>query len=274
MSVNSQDLPTADGSVGGEMISCSPVNKKLKKCLSFEDYYPGNEYVDVMGLTLYNWGRGRGEYWAKWRTFPDLLLDKNTKMFSRLASYGKPIFLDEVGTTAANFSGAWSIEKARNSYRNEADSKNAWITGFKAELARHPQIVGAMYFNRDKTDGLAIPKVGELDWSALSVRLDKEYPAVLDFWKDSQVDVANLPFGRDFVLEKAKKTSDQAVAKIIASTKKDPVARRAKTRKELDRISLKIEKAGTKSMKRYWQAVHDSVEMRMAKLDASAATGK
>lgn len=252
------------------MVSCSPANKKLTGCVSFEDYYPGNEYVDVMGITLYNWGRGRGEYWAKWRSFPDLLLDKNTKMFPRLVSYGKPIFLDEVGTTAANFSGAWSIEKARDSYRNHADSKNAWISGFKAELSQHPQIVGAMYFNRDKTDGLTLPKTGELDWSALSLRLDKEYPAVLDFWDDSRADVSSLPFGRDYVIEKAKKKSRKIIAKIISATKRNPSVRSEKTREELEKLSLKIEKASTKSLKRYWQAVYDAVETKMEKRENSS----
>jgi len=55
MSINSQDLPSKDGSIGGEMVFCTPDEKKISHCLTMEDYYPGNAYVDLMGITLYNW---------------------------------------------------------------------------------------------------------------------------------------------------------------------------------------------------------------------------
>ncbi len=55
MSVNSQDLPSKDGSIGGEMVFCTAEEKKISNCLTMEDFYPGNAYVDLMGVTLYNW---------------------------------------------------------------------------------------------------------------------------------------------------------------------------------------------------------------------------
>ena len=57
-SVNSQDLPR----IGREMptqesvvIPCNQTRKAAGECLTFEDYYPGDKYVDVMGVTAYNW---------------------------------------------------------------------------------------------------------------------------------------------------------------------------------------------------------------------------
>lgn len=265
MSVNSQDLPTVDGSIGGKMISCSPINKKKTGCRSFEDYYPGNAYVDMMGMTLYNWGRGRGEEWAKWRSFPELLNDKNTKMLLRISSYGKPVFLDEVGTTAVNFKGSWSLAQAQQTYANDTTTKNEWISGFKSELFLHPQIVGAMYFNRDKTDGLSNPIVGELDWSVLSLRLDKEYSSVLDFWSDPRIDASVLPFKYDYPVVNGKKTGEKLAKKILNDTKNDAIKRQLKTKEELAKISLKIKNTKSKTMKRYWETVFSTMEVNLGK---------
>lgn len=87
LSSNSQDLPSKNGILNGEMIFCSPAARLKTSCIAMEDYYPGAEYVDLMGITLYNWGRGRYESWATWRSFDNLLLDSNTKMFERIKSY-------------------------------------------------------------------------------------------------------------------------------------------------------------------------------------------
>lgn len=39
-SVNSQDLPSTDGSVGGPLIYCSPEQKAKTGCVTLEDFYP------------------------------------------------------------------------------------------------------------------------------------------------------------------------------------------------------------------------------------------
>lgn len=168
-SVNSEDLPSADGSVGGTIVYCTQDQKKKTGCKTFEDFYPGNEYVDIMGMTLYNWGRGRSESWAKWRTFAELLTDPRMNTFARIKSYKKPIFIDEVGTTAVDFDGAWSQEKVLNGYANGADRKNKWITDMSKEVSARPEITGILYFNRDRTQGfLDWSWSTELDWAALS----------------------------------------------------------------------------------------------------------
>lgn len=40
MSVNSQDLPSKDNRINGELVFCTPEVKKLTPCLTMEDYYP------------------------------------------------------------------------------------------------------------------------------------------------------------------------------------------------------------------------------------------
>ena len=150
-SVNSEDLPSSDGTIGGPMVFCTPEYKAKNHCKSFEDFYPGDGYVDIVGVTLYNWGRGRAENWATWKTFSELLNNEKMNTFARMKSYKKGIFIDEVGTTAVDFTGTWSREKVQDAYENQTDQKNQWILDMKQELTKHPEIIGALYFNRDRT---------------------------------------------------------------------------------------------------------------------------
>lgn len=195
MSMNSQDLPSKNNVVGGEMVFCSPAMKKKTKCLSFEDYYPGDKYVDMMGITLYNWGRGRGESWAVWRSFSDLLNDNNTRMYARIKSYNKPLIIDEVGTTAVDFKGRWTADKAKSVYSSNYTLKNKWLDGMRTELSKHPDIKAVMYFNRDKTYGLTDrSKIGELDWAGLSLSMNKSYDSYMKFFGQTSPDLYTVPF--------------------------------------------------------------------------------
>jgi hypothetical protein len=72
-------------------------------------------------------------------------------IFKRLITYKKPIFLDEIGTTAVNFSGAWTKEKVQKAFKEDSEQKNTWLGDMGKEISRHPEIIGALYFNRDRT---------------------------------------------------------------------------------------------------------------------------
>jgi len=187
-SVNSIDLPKWKN---GRMIVCNPWYKKISNCLSFEDYYPGDKYVDIMGLTLYNWWRARSKYWAYWRSFANLLFDKKTKIFYRLKKYWKPIVIDELWTTAVNFSGKWSFSKVLNSYKYNYYWKNQWLKNAAKTLKQIPEIVAVVYFNKDKTNWFKNPMVWELDWSVFNYRTNKIYTGVLDLYSNQS---GKLPF--------------------------------------------------------------------------------
>lgn len=156
-SANSEDLPAAmDGVIGGEMIYCTPKLHVETACKALEDYYPGDAYVDMMGLSLYNWGRGRPESWSHWKGFYELFDNRSSDIYSRLQSYRKPIFLDEVGTTAVDFKGEWNFDKVVKAYSDDFGRKDYWIAQMREEIKKFPEIVGAMYFNRDKTRGFSV----------------------------------------------------------------------------------------------------------------------
>lgn len=196
-SANSEDLPALEeGVIGGQMIFCTPKHHLETGCKVLEDYYPGDEYVDMMGLSLYNWGRGRPESWAYWKSFYELFDNRSSDIYSRLQIYQKPIFIDEVGTTAVDFKGEWTFDKVVDAYEDDFGRKDYWIAQMREQIKRFPEIVGAMYFNRDKTRGFTVGKTipGELDWAAISTLTQKEYPSILRFFQDPDTTLLALPF--------------------------------------------------------------------------------
>jgi len=60
----------------------------------FERYYPGDAYVDAVGIDLYNWGDTRP--WSEWKR-PNILLKKPYARALELAPE-KPLFLTEIAS--------------------------------------------------------------------------------------------------------------------------------------------------------------------------------
>lgn len=180
MSVNAWDLPTKDAipTQTSRLIECKPAEKAKLKCASFEDYYPGDEYVDLLGFTFYNWGKGNSN---RWRGSPDKIVNNPTRStLSRLKAFNKPIFVDEVGTTAVDYPENYSYEKSLQMYENEPTLKNQRLLQLKDFLLRETKIVGAIYFNVDLTSGLKYRMIGELDWAIINMGNGKFYDA---FWQ-------------------------------------------------------------------------------------------
>jgi beta-mannanase len=103
MSVNARDLPAKGGvpSQTATFLQCTQAVKAKYKCPTFEDYYPGDKYVDLMGVTFYNRGKGNSN---RRRGTPDMIVNNAArKTLDRLKKLPKPIFVDEVGTTAVNY---------------------------------------------------------------------------------------------------------------------------------------------------------------------------
>jgi beta-mannanase len=98
-----------------------------------EDYYPGDDQVDVLGCSAYNWGTTQP--WSRWTSFRDLM----AVPYRRLAALGpQPIWLCETGCTP------------------RGGSKPAWVRGMFASAAAFPRLDAVLWFNIDK----------ETDWRA------------------------------------------------------------------------------------------------------------
>ena len=104
---------------------------------SLRSLYPGDRYVDWVGIDGYNWGRSRPH--DRWQSF-DQVFSPTLRVVRRLT--GKPLMLSEVGSTELG------------------GDKPAWITSFFAALRRNPDILAFVWFNFDK----------ETDWRIESSR--------------------------------------------------------------------------------------------------------
>lgn len=154
--------------------------KQVQNCYTFEDYYPGDEYVDIMWVTFYN--RWKATY-SRQRYSPDRIMnDSSRDTLKRLKSYNKPIFIDEVGTTAVWYTWAYSQEKSQESYQNDYYNKNIWLTSLRDFLLANPQIVWALYFNIDYTNWLQNWTAWEADWAVINLNNWKLYEWIFDIY--------------------------------------------------------------------------------------------
>jgi len=105
----------------------------------FEGYYPGDELVDVIGFSAYQWG-GCGD--GGWQT-PEEVYGPYLERIAAM-SPDKPIVVTQTAATSVGEDGA----------PNEA-AKDDFLEASYHLLADTPQVLGVMYFNLDK----------ECDWS-------------------------------------------------------------------------------------------------------------
>lgn len=91
---------------------------------AMEMYYPGNEYVDIIGLTGYNTGTYySGESWRSFRQIYSGLYQKYEAMFSQ------PLMITEFGCSSIG------------------GDKAAWIANMFQELPNYPAIKVAIWWN-------------------------------------------------------------------------------------------------------------------------------
>jgi hypothetical protein len=97
--------------------------------------YPGDAYVDWVGLSGYNWGTVNS--WNRWQSFAQIF-DRSLADLAQLTA--KPVLIGEIASA------------------EEGGDKAAWITNMFAELLARPQIRGFIWFEYVK----------ETDWRIVS----------------------------------------------------------------------------------------------------------
>ena len=99
---------------------------------SFMLYYPGDEYVDYVGIDGYNWGRTKE--WSRWTEFNEIFL----KRYGEVVEYtGKPVIISEFSSASSG------------------GSKAGWVENAFADMKKMKRVFGFVLFNVDK----------ETDWS-------------------------------------------------------------------------------------------------------------
>lgn len=110
-----------------------------------ERYYPGSDYVDILGLSVYNWGTARP--WSKWLSFAEVI---------------QPYY-DRIG--ALGDQAIWITEMA---CAPEGGDRVAWIREMFTSLANLPRLEALLWFNAKK----------ETDW-----RITAESEIAREFWQ-------------------------------------------------------------------------------------------
>ena len=109
----------------------------------FEDYYPGNNRVDVVSFSGYNFGFAPGMRGAEWQP-PDEVFREYILRFQKLAPT-KPLFIAQTGTTPYYYDGISN------------DAKNEWIREAYDYLANFNNVRAIIYFNLINDQGYLWP---------------------------------------------------------------------------------------------------------------------
>ncbi|WNR42056.1 glycoside hydrolase family 26 protein [Paenibacillus roseipurpureus] len=105
-------------------------------------YYPGDEYVDVIGLTAYNTGNYYETVGEKWRTFKELY----EPLYQRYALWSdKPLMITEFASSSIG------------------GDKEAWIRDMFRVIPQYPKIRAAIWWNGIDWDGDTPARIYTLD---------------------------------------------------------------------------------------------------------------
>ncbi len=103
----------------------------------FENYYPGNSYVDAVGFSSFNFGGCPSvPAYQRWETYDQIYKPYLDRM--AVMAPGKPLFIAEIGTVAEG--GPTTLIPG---------DKNTWLTDALTNLASYPGLRGWIYFNRE-----------------------------------------------------------------------------------------------------------------------------
>ncbi len=108
----------------------------------FEYYYPGDEYVDWIGMGALNYGNVAS--WSRWWPFGDIL----SRAYPVLSSFGKPVMITELG-----------------SVKTGGDPEQWWADARRSLAERFPAVRGAILFNQTHDDTLG---GAAINWSPVN----------------------------------------------------------------------------------------------------------
>ncbi len=187
--------------------------EKKQNCFTFEDYYPGNKYVDIMWVTFYNrWKAGYNRH----RLSPNQILnDKNRDTVKRLKSLNKPIFIDEVATTAVRYNWSYNQKSSQQSYLNDYNYKNNRLVSLKNFMLKNPEILGMVYFNIDYTNWLNQWMIWESDRAIINLNNNKFYTWTYELYNNQSKSNKIFNLFNNTNSEESEKTENNK-AKLLA----------------------------------------------------------
>jgi len=191
-------------------VRCTLATKEELGCKTWEDYWPGNKYVDVIGFTFYNRWKATSN---RRRLRPEeIVIDDGAHLLERMRVYGKPLMIDEVGTTAINYTDGYERQRSADMFfSTEWTAKNLRLQQLANLIRTMPDIAGMVYFNVDYTAGLRHELSNEADWLIVNTR-EKRYTEGIQSWFSNQQRKHTLdalfasPLSRQWIIKKKKPT--------------------------------------------------------------------
>lgn len=105
-------------------------------------YYPGNNVVDLIGVSVYSYDTWDNLYLGHTRTFTEIFDSK----YERLVSFNKPIWIAEMGVTGT------------------PAEKQTWMKDMKQKAYWYRHLIGYVYFNSIDTPNVWGSDVPTPDW--------------------------------------------------------------------------------------------------------------
>lgn len=191
-------------------VRCTLANKHELGCKTWEDYRPGNTYVDVIGFTFYNRGKATSNRRRLWPE--EIIVDDGANLLERMRAYGKPLMIDEVGTTAINYTDGYERQRSVDMFfSTEGTAKNLWLQRLAGLIRTMPDIAGMVYFNVDYTAGLKYELPNEADWLIVNTREKKYREGIQSLFSNQQhkntLDALFVsPVSKSWIIKKKKST--------------------------------------------------------------------
>ena len=107
---------------------------KTRKLAAIELYYPGDEFVDLLGLDGYNFGDSHSKEHS-WQSYGEIF----GKSIEKMGKWKKPLIISEIGCA-------------------EGPRKAQWMTDFLKSVSSDSRVEGFVYFNHFD------PNKGEPNW--------------------------------------------------------------------------------------------------------------
>lgn len=123
----------------------------------FKEYYPGNEYVDFVGIGTLNYGLVAK--WSQWWSFDEIF----GKFYKDLSAFGKPIMLTEFGSLEVGGSRSKWFEDALGDMRTRYPAvKSILFFHFSTDNTTTQQVLNWYFINDKKT--IAVIKKSMAAW--------------------------------------------------------------------------------------------------------------
>ncbi len=110
--------------------------------VGLEKYWPGDEYVDIIGLSIYSFDQYDEKYVGHKRSFKEIFQPR----YDRVKNYKKPVLISEMGVTGTD------------------DYKLEWLGWMMKDLKNYKKLLGFIYLNTQDPQAIWEQGLGNPDW--------------------------------------------------------------------------------------------------------------